>query len=185
MKSLMLCPFVSSVPFFVKNIIEDYSYKPDFIEWQANDPQLEDSKNRMDYKAVTLFEKINPDDIFIMHATDHYLMHDDLRVMVETLLNDDKAFCIGIHPITANRFSYFPDDKAPHYMTRIVVWKAKLFRDYLDEGRSRTYQYLSTHPQKDVRGMEDITAHTAEACRDAGYHALQATKARCFKVDFK
>ena len=185
MKSLMLCPFVKSVPFFVKNIIENYSYHPDYIEWKPNDPQLPDNENRMDYKAVTLFEKLNPDDIFIMHATDHYLNHDDLREMIEILNKDEKAFCIGIHPITGNRFSYYPDDVKPHYMTRIVVWKAKLFRDYLDEGKSRTFSYLRDAKGKIVTDMEDMTSHVAQACTDAGYHALQATKARCFKVDFK
>ena len=181
----MLCPFVTRVPFFVKNIIEGYSYKPDFIAWLPNDPQKPDNENRMDYKAVTLFESLQPDDIFIMHATDHYLNHDDLREMVEILQKDDKAFCIGIHPITSNKFSYFPDDIRPHYMTRIVVWKAKLFMDYLNDGKSKCFAYLRDARGKNVQDMEDITAHIAQACNEAGYHALQATKARCFKVDFK
>ena len=184
MKSLMLCPFISHVPFFVKNIIEAYTYRPEFTEWLPNDPQIPDNQNRMDFKAVTLFEKLKPTELFIMHATDHYLNHDDLREMVEILQKDEKAFCIGIHPITGNRFSYYPDEIRPHYMTRIVIWKAQLFAKYLEDGKARTFKYLSSKPGKNPKDMEDMTSHIAEACNDAGYYALQATKARCFKVEF-
>lgn len=184
MKSLMLCPYIDKVSMFVKSIIEDYTYKPEYTAWEANDPLKKDYENKMDYKAVTIFEKLRPTELFIMHATDHYLNQDDLREMIEFLQKDEKAFCIGIHPITNNKFSYFPGDK-PHYMTRIVVWKAELFSKYLEEGKARTFRYLSDRPGKNPEGMEDMTAHIAHACNSAGYHALQATKARCFKVDFK
>ena len=181
----MLCPFISHVPFFVKNIIEDYSFKPEFTEWLPNDPQKPDNENRMDFKAVTIFEKLRPTELFIMHATDHYLNREDLQYMIDALENNEKAFCIGIHPITGNRFSYYPDEVRPHYMTRIVIWKAPLFAKYLEDGKSRTFKYLSQKPGKNPQDMEDITSHIAEACNDAGYYALQATRARCHKVDFK
>ena len=181
----MLCPFISHVPFFVKNIIEDYSFKPEFTEWLPNDPQKPDNENRMDFKAVTIFEKLRPTELFIMHATDHYLNREDLQYMIDALENNEKAFCIGIHPITGNRFSYYPDEVRPHYMTRVVIWKAPLFAKYLNDGKSRTYKYLLEKQGKNPQDMEDMTSHIAEACNDAGYYALQATRARCYKVDFK
>jgi hypothetical protein len=170
----MIVPYVDYLPLFTANIITHYSFRPDRIEFVGNMPD-QTLENRFDYKAFTCFEKFQPQKWFIMHASDHYLNHDDLREMIEILDKREKAFCIGMHPMKGLHHALIGD--TPTYMARIVIWKAPIFAKFLEAGKNRA---MKTH-----NALYDVTNHVASAAHDAGYEAIQATKARMFKVDLK
>ena len=133
MKSLMVIPYISNktLPRYFQYLIEGYTWKTEFIHYYPNDQSRPVYQNYLDYKVIDSFTNLKPTDYIIYHASDIYLMPNNLSEMVSELQRTPNAFCIGIFPIT----NYLPTKmyETPIIPTRVGIWKADIFRKYLDE----------------------------------------------------
>ena len=133
MKSLMVIPYISNktLPRYFQYLIEGYTWQPELIDYKSNDPAKPMYQQYLDYKVIDSFTQHQPTDYIIYHASDTYLMPDDMESMITELDNTPDAFCIGIHPITNYRRTQM--NESPTIPTKIGIWKADAFRKYLSE----------------------------------------------------
>lgn len=172
-KSLAVVPYVESLSLFVKNIIEDYSYIPEKIEYVPNDKKNSWDKNLFDYKALTAFQKYNPSEFFICHASDHYLNPEDLEYMIKRLQENENAYCIGLQPLSKTHHANFGDTFTN--CARVNVWNAKCYREHMQEGVKLA---MEKHGH-----FGDVQNFIGQCCFNDGLIPLQATRARMFSVD--
>ena len=169
----MLVPAKSNktLPGYFDHIIQGYTYKTNTIDYSFNNRDNPQHMNEFDYKSIVSFETFQPEKYIIMHASDVYLQPDDLRVMIGGLNLDDKAFCIGIYPINKN-WKHCSHKEPVMYCTRIVVWKAEIFRECLNK----------FNLNKQEGDIGDETTRMAEYANEMGYHALVSKIARPFSL---
>ena len=156
------------LPLFIKNVIQDYTYKPDKIDF-CSEERAEESKYNIIMKS---WEKYQPHKLWIVHGADYYLMPDDIGNMIEILLADPLAHSIGLHPC-GDRLTVCNHDEAFTHTRRIVIYKADIMREFYDEGLKRCLTHMKTN-------YSDWTGFVNEVANEAGYHPLQATRARMF-----
>lgn len=173
MKSLMIVPAKSNktLPGYFDHLIQGYSYQPDKIDYRFNDISGPDYKNQFDYKAIESFEEYQPTDLMILHASDVYLNPDDLYNMREALFfrDDLNPFCIGLYPMNA-RWLPCTHREPAMYCARIVIWKADIFRECLEEFKKGPLKFY------------DENARMAEIANKKGYHAIVARQARVTQI---
>lgn len=133
MKSLMVIPYISNKTLtrYFQYLIDGYTYQPELIRYYPNDPAKPMYQQYLDYKVIDSFAYHQPTDYIIYHASDIYLMPDDLGNMMRELEQNDNAFCIGIYPITD--FDDTKMNETPIIPTRVGIWKADMFQKYLAE----------------------------------------------------
>ena len=138
MKSLMVIPYVSNnkLSRYFQYLIEGYTFQPDKIDYVPNKLDNKHYQNLLDYKVIESFLKNKPTDYVIYHASDVYLMPQDLAVMIEILRSNDKAFCIGLYPITDWKTTRM--NEAPICPGRIGIWKADIFEKCMVKAFSGT-----------------------------------------------
>ena len=180
MKSLMIIPAKSNktLPGYFDYLIQGYSYQPEKIDYRFNDIARPDYQNQFDYKAIESFEQYQPTDVIILHASDVYLNPDDLGNMWWFLQGHDDAYCIGLYPIN-DKWKHCTFRERPMYCTRIVIWKADIFRECLEEFKKMNNRH----------GMfYDENTRMAEIANKMGYRALVAKQARpvpIFEFEYK
>ena len=159
------------LPLFIKNVILDYTYKPDFIHWaseqRADEPKYNIVKNS--------WLKFNPKKIWILHGADYYLMPGDISDMIVKLFKDKKAHSIGLHPC-GPRLTVCDQHEEFTHTRRIVIYKAEVMREFFDEGIKKCISHMHDN-------FSDWTGFVNEAANEAGYHPLQATRARMFYLN--
>ena len=120
----MVIPYISNrtLPRYFQYLIEGYTLQPTKTEFIANDQAKPVYQNYMDYKVIDSFSHYQPTEYLIYHASDVYLMPNDMEDMVKELDENEKAFCIGLYPIT----DYLPTNmnETPILPGRIGIWKA-------------------------------------------------------------
>ncbi len=169
-KSLMVVPYISNktLPRYFQYLIEGYSWQPELIRYYPNDFKKPVYQNYLDYKVIDTFTHHQPTDLIIYHASDIYLMVDDLRDMVEELLCNENAFCIGIDPITNFRNTTMNEE--PVIPARVGIWKANIFMNCLNELKKK----------KDTE-VDEIYRMGEIAIRD-GYKCLISKTARAQRM---
>ena len=133
MKSLMVIPYISNKTLtrYFQYLIEGYTWQPELIDYRSNDPSKPMYQQYLDYKVIDSFTQHQPTEYIIYHASDTYLMPDDMHSMISELEQNDNAFCIGIYPIT--NFDDTMMNETPIIPARVGIWKADVFRKYLAE----------------------------------------------------
>ena len=174
-KSLMVIPYISNKTLnrYFQYMIEGYTWKAEKIDYKSNDPAKPMYQQYLDYKVIDSFEEHKPTDYIIYHASDTYLMPNDLGLMIEELGWQSKAFCMGIYPIT--NYDDTKMNEKPVIPTRIGIWKADMFRKYLKEfkeAEAKTSQGLH---------VDEIYRMGEMAIRD-GYECLISRTARPQRV---
>jgi len=129
----MVIPYITNrtVTRYFQELIDSYSFHPDVLDWVPNDLDAPTYQNYLDYKVIESFEKHQPEEYVIYHASDTYLMPDDLENMIHELYSNDEVFANGIYPIT--NYDDTRMNERPVIPARVGVWKADIFRKYLDE----------------------------------------------------
>ena len=159
------------LPLFIKNVIKDYTYKPDKIDF-CSEERSDEPKYNIIMKS---WEKYKPRKLWIVHGADYYLMPDDIENMIKKLMSDTRAHSIGLHPC-GDRLTVCNHDEKFTHTRRIVIYKADLIRQFYDEGLKRCLAHMKN-------SYSDWTGFVNEAANEAGYHPLQATRARMFYLN--
>ena len=180
MKSLMVVPYISNKTLtrYFQYLIEGYTFQPDKIDYRGNDLRKPQYQNMQDIKAIDSFSKYRPTDYLIIHASDIYLMPNDLDDMITELICDEKAFITGLYPI--KNFVHCSMNEPSISPARISVWKADIFNECLKEFKTR---------QMKTSGIwYDEVYRMAEIAVEKGYHCLISKTARpqrIFEEEFK
>jgi len=176
----MVIPYISNrtLPRYFQYLIEGYTYKPDMVDYRPNDLRKPQYQNMQDIKAIDSFSKYRPTDYFIIHASDIYLMPNDLKDMMIELAEDSKAFITGLYPI--KNFVHCSMNEEPICPARISVWKADIFNECLKE--------FKTRQMKTTGIWYDEVYRMAEIAVEKGYRCLISKTARpqrIFEEEFK
>ena len=175
-ESLMIVPYVSvkTFPDYIRMMIESYEWMPQMVHYVANDVNKPLYQNKFDWKCIETFRAVNPTKYFVHHASDNYVMPNDLGRWKYILDNDEKAFACGIYPIGVQmrHSQLFEDFVCP---SRVVMWKADIFKKFMEPGIEMSSKIFGGVPLDAVYFM-------AYLAQKAGYHSVIDGKARPFTV---
>ena len=175
-ESLMIVPYVSTKTFpdYIRMMIEGYDWMPRMVHYVMNDVAKPLYQNKFDWKCIETFRAVKPTKYFIHHASDNYLMPQDLGRWKMILDKDPQCFAVGIYPIGVQmrHSKLFEDFVVP---TRIVMWRAEHFAKYMEPGIEMATKLFGGTPLDTVYFM----GHLAQ--KD-GLHCIIDGKARPFTV---
>jgi len=169
----LIVPYQSSYDPFIRNCIEDYSFKPDKIEF-VGPGKWKNAGEKINDKFLE-----NKDvEFLIFHRAASLLNPDDLKVMMDIIKKNQKILQIGIEPafcypgIRAPKMS---DNKNYDSAGGVTIWRAKLYFELIDEAIKLC--------KKEHISITEIFSYVGFLGNKKGYKTLQATKARIVYYD--
>ena len=172
MKTYMIVPYQSSYDPFIRYCIEDYTFRPDKIEFVG--------PGKWDNVGAKINDKFHENkdcEFLIFHRAPSLLNPGDLEYMIKLIKNERNALAVGIEPAflrPAIRPPKMSDNKNYDSCGGVTVWRAKYYFELIEDAIKMC---------KKEGSLIELFSFIGYLGNQKGYKTLQATQARIVYYD--